>query len=200
MTKDTVDIFLTVGSGPYNSEIKIQGSRFISHIFHASSTEDAIRKYEETKKKHHDATHNCFAYRIDENQFRYSDDGEPSGTAGRPILQVLEGRKIFQVLAVVTRYFGGTKLGTGGLIRAYSDSVKNGLEKIKLIKKIRSKEVKITTRYDLLSSVNEIISKYSGLVVTSDYSENVVLVCRIPLSRYESFQREMIHNIEITEL
>jgi uncharacterized YigZ family protein len=200
MTKDAVDRFLTVGSGPYNSEIKVQGSRFISHILHASSAEDAVVKYEETKKKFHDATHNCFAYRIDENQFRYSDDGEPSDTAGRPMFQVLEGRKILQVLAVVTRYFGGTKLGTGGLIRAYSDSVKDGLQKIKLIEKIKSKEVKITTRYDLLPDVNKIISKYSGLVVTSDYSEKVVLVCQIPLSRYESFQKEMIHNIEITEL
>jgi uncharacterized YigZ family protein len=200
MTKDAVDKFLTVGSGPFRSEIKVQGSRFISHILHASSAEDAIAKYEELKKNFHDATHNCFAYRLDQNQFRYSDDGEPSGTAGRPMFQVLEGRQILQVLAVVTRYFGGTKLGTGGLIRAYSDSVKDGLEKIKLIEKVKCKEVKITTRYDLLREVNEIISKYSGLIVTSDYSEKVVLVCQIPFSRYESFQREMIHNIEITEL
>jgi uncharacterized YigZ family protein len=195
-----VDKFLTVGSGDYKSEIKIQGSRFIAYILHTESPEDALEKYENIKKKHHDATHNCYAYRIDINQFRYSDDGEPSGTAGRPIFQVLEGRNIMQVLAVVTRYFGGTKLGTGGLIRAYSQAVTICLENLSLTKKTKCKEIKITTRYDLLRDVNEIIAKYSGSVVSSDYSEKVVLVCQIPQSRYESFQKEMIHNIEITEL
>ncbi len=200
MVAESSDKFLTVGPGPYQSEIKINGSRFIGHIFHVVSQENALEKYEEIQKQYHDATHNCYAYRIDDNQFRYSDDGEPSGTAGRPMYQIIEGQQLFQILAVVTRYFGGTKLGTGGLIRAYSEAVRNCLESSLIKEKIRCREVEITAKYDLLRNVREIITRHHGNIVSSDYSEKVVLICQIPLGRLKSFQEEMIHNVEITEL
>ena len=200
MTTRLKDKFLTVGSGPYISEIKIQGSRFIAQIFHTATQDDAVEKYEQIKKKSHDATHNCYAYRIDMNQYRSSDDGEPSGTAGRPILQIIEGHALFQILIIVTRYFGGTKLGTGGLIRAYSEAVRKCLDQARIIEKIRFKEVKITTKYDLLDRVREIISRHEGNIISSDYSDKVVLISHIPLGKFSSFQKEIIHNVEISEL
>ncbi len=200
MVTGSEDNFVTVGAGPYRSEIKIQGSRFITHIFHVKSQNEALSKYHQVKKKFYDASHNCFAYRIDRDQFRYSDDGEPSGTAGKPIFQVIEGQEMRQILIIVTRYFGGTKLGTGGLIRAYSEAARKGLDQSHKIEKIRCKEIKIATRYELLHEVREIISKYKGTIVSSDYSDKVVLICHVPLGTFGAFQDEMIHNIEISEL
>ncbi|NOQ97367.1 MAG: YigZ family protein [Calditrichae bacterium] len=194
------DKFLTVGSGPYISEIKIQGSRFVAQIFHTATQDKAVEKYAQIKKKYHDATHNCYAYRIDMNQYRFSDDGEPSGTAGRPILHIIEGRDLFQTLTVVTRYFGGTKLGTGGLKRAYSEAVRKCLDQVYIIEKTRFKEVKITTKYDLLDRVREIISRHQGNIISSDYSDKVILISHIPLGEFNSFQEEIIHNVEISEL
>ena len=97
------DSFLTIASGVYSAEIKIKGSRFIAHALFTPDREQAEAEYQQFKKKYYDATHNCFAYRIAGDIFRYSDDGEPSGTAGRPILKVIEGRDLFQILLVVTR-------------------------------------------------------------------------------------------------
>ena len=88
--------------------------------------------YANIRRKYYDATHNCFAYRISPDDFRYSDDGEPSGTAGRPIFQVLENKNLTQTIIIVTRYFGGTKLGTGGLSRAYADTASEVISKTKL--------------------------------------------------------------------
>ena len=194
------DKFLTVGSGPYISEIKIQGSRFIAQIFHTATQDDAVEKYEQIKKTYHDATHNCYAYRIDLNQYRSSDDGEPSGSAGRPILKIIEGHELFQTLIIVTRYFGGTKLGIGGLKRAYSEAVRKCLDQTHIIEKTRFKEVKITTRYDLLDRVHEIISRHRGNIISSNYSDKVILISHIPLGEFNSFQKEIIHNVEISEL
>lgn len=200
MLREPEDKYKTVGPGPYHSEIKIQGSQFITHVFHSQKQDDAIVKYEGIKKKYHDATHNCYAYRIDKDLFRYSDDGEPSGTAGRPMLQIIEGLNLIQVLAVVTRYFCGTKLGTGGLIRAYSEAVKKALEQADIVEKTRYREIRIVTRYELQRDVHEIIQRNQGNIVSSDFTDKVILVCRIPLGKYPSFQREIMHKVEISEL
>ena len=113
---------MTVSDKIHSTELKVKGSKFIASIIHSDNKFIAEKKYQEFKQKYYDASHNCYAYRISENDFRYSDDGEPSGTAGLPIFKVLENNEIFEALLVVTRYFGGTKLGTGGLARAYSDA------------------------------------------------------------------------------
>ena len=193
------DKYLTIGPGSHSAEIKIQGSRFIGHLFYTTDRESAEEIYGEIKKKYYNATHNCFAYRIDENNFRFSDDGEPSGTAGKPILQVLEGQNLCYTLAVVTRYFGGTKLGTGGLIRAYTDATKAVLARTKIIEKIRYREFKLSMGYDTLRDVQDLISRYQGKIVTSDYGEKIILKCQIPFSRYQAFQKAIIHKIEIQD-
>ncbi|MEJ2053208.1 MAG: YigZ family protein, partial [Calditrichaceae bacterium] len=110
MSEINNDIYL-VPASTTNTEIKVKGSKFISAVFPVSSKEEAETVYADIKKKYYDATHNCFAYRINANNFRYSDDGEPNGTAGKPILQIIDNKGMNEILCVVTRYFGGTKLG-----------------------------------------------------------------------------------------
>ena len=104
-------------------------SRFIANVFSITSEDDAITKIEQIKKKHYDARHHCFAYSLCGTPaiLRFSDDGEPSGTAGKPILEIITTNELFHTLIVVTRYFGGTLLGTGGLVRAYTAAAKEGL-------------------------------------------------------------------------
>src|SRR5690625_6678228 len=103
-------------------ELKIKDSRFIAESFGVEDVDHALSLIETIRRREHSATHHCWAYRIDADTFRFNDDGEPSGTAGAPILRQIEGRELINTLVVVTRYYGGTKLGTGGLIRAYGDA------------------------------------------------------------------------------
>ena len=120
------------------AEIKIKGSRFIGEVVPASSIEDAEAALGQIRKREYNATHHCWAYRlgVKGDLFRYSDDGEPSGTAGQPILRHIDGLGITNILVVVTRYYGGTKLGTGGLIRAYGEAARLVLEKSVIEEKI----------------------------------------------------------------
>ena len=123
------DTYLTIG-GYARAEIKIKGSRFIAEAMPVARVEAAEKEIAAVCKREFNATHHCTAYRIGPNGdvFRYNDDGEPSGTAGIPILRQIDGRSLTDTLVVVTRYFGGTKLGTGGLIRAYGDAARQVLE------------------------------------------------------------------------
>lgn len=133
-----------------SAEIVEKKSRFIANIFYIENVEEAEEKIKEIKKKYFDARHNCFAYRIaTESKIveRFSDDGEPSGTAGAPMLTVLAGNNLANILVVVTRYFGGTLLGTGGLIRAYTLSVKSALEKTNFEEKVKGLKVELQISY-----------------------------------------------------
>ncbi len=174
-----------------SAKITVKGSKFISHIFPVESREHAEMVYASVQKKYYDATHNCFAYRIDENTFRYSDDGEPSGTAGRPILQVLDGAELFEVLCVVTRYFGGTKLGTGGLIRAYSDAAKEALKTIKIKEKIRTEVLKLKSAFGMENRIFHLLDQMSGKLVDSVYGQDINLTVEIPRSNVEPFLKQL---------
>ena len=200
MSLITNDSFLTISPGNYSAEFKVKGSRFISHAVFTPDRYQAEAEYQKYKKKYYDATHNCFAYRIAGDIFRYSDDGEPSGTAGRPIFQVIEGWDLYQILLVVTRYFGGTKLGTGGLIRAYSEGAQAVLDKVPVIKKIIFCEFEIMTSYEHLREVKDIISRHQGQTDHIDYTDTVVVSCRIPAGKKELFRADMIYQVEIREL
>jgi uncharacterized YigZ family protein len=169
------------------SEIKVKGSRFICSVIPCLNREDAEREYTKLKKKYYDATHNCFAWRIDDLSWRFSDDGEPSGTAGKPILQSVDGYQLKEVLCVVTRYFGGTKLGTGGLIRAYGDAASEALAKVKpKIKTVRA-EVEITFAYALENLVRKILSEFSGKLTESVYDDSVKMKLALPQSLLKDF-------------
>lgn len=175
-------------------EIVEKKSRFIANIFPVHSEEEALAYIEEIRKKHYDARHNCFAYVIGEKNevMRGSDDGEPSGTAGRPMLEVLLGEELHDVLVVVTRYFGGTLLGTGGLVRAYSAAVKEGLSKTEVIERLSGKKVKIQTDYNGIGKLQYIMGQLGVTELQADYGENVELIVAVPEETVSKFQKEVI--------
>lgn len=132
--------FKTIQQKLVSAEIVEKKSRFIANLFFVESSNEAEEKIKEIKKKYHDAKHNCFAYIIFENnqmQKKFSDDGEPSGTAGAPMLEILEKTNLYNVVVIVTRYFGGVLLGTGGLVRAYSDALKKAISNATLVEQER---------------------------------------------------------------
>lgn len=157
-------------------------SRFIATTRPVESEEEALAFIAEMKKKYWDATHNCFAFVIGENHQlqRCSDDGEPQGTAGRPMLDVLLGEDIHNAAVVVTRYFGGTLLGTGGLVRAYSKSVQEGLQASKIIEKKTGVLLKLNTDYNGIGKIQYILGKRGIPITASEYGVDVSLETLIP--------------------
>ena len=191
MSYSELDSYLTVSHLTASSQITVKGSRFIAQVFHVQDQRQADKRYLDICKVFHDATHNCFAYRIDKSDFRYSDNGEPSGTAGYPIFKILEGHSLFQTLIVVTRYFGGKKLGPGGLMRAYSEVTRSALAKAKILKKINYTSMDIKTDYVHLASLKNLVKKYHGVMKSPRYAEYVHIHINIPSSKIESFHYEL---------
>lgn len=164
-----------------SDEIIINKSRFIGYAKPITSEEDALAFIEEIKVKHKDANHNVYAYVVGENSNiqRYNDDGEPSGTAGIPVLEVIKKEDLRNVVIVVTRYFGGIKLGAGGLIRAYTRGAKIGLDVGNIVEKVLFKRIKARIDYTLYGKVeNDIIAKgYLIDNVKYDDSVNIYILC-----------------------
>lgn len=159
------------------SELVEKKSRFISNLIHVETEEEAKHKINEIKKKFYDAKHNVFAYRVYENGNiidKYSDDGEPSGTAGKPILDMLKQKEICNVLIVVTRYFGGILLGTGGLVRAYTGAAKLCIDNSKIDLLENSSVLQINITYEELGIVKQFCKKNEFIVENIEYLENVV--------------------------
>ena len=164
------------------AEIIEKKSRFIATVKPVKSEEEAIAFIEGLKKKYWNATHNCFAYVIGERfqTQRCSDDGEPSGTAGRPMLDVLLGEEIHDVAVVVTRYFGGTLLGTGGLVRAYQSATKAGLEASTVITKMHGQKLCVVTDYTGLGKIQYILGQRGLTILNSEYTDQVALEVLLP--------------------
>lgn len=164
---------LEAGTG----EIVEKKSRFIGQVRHIESEEEADAFVTEIKKKHYDARHNCYAYVIGAGQplMRFSDDGEPGGTAGKPILEVIQGAGLCDVCIVVTRYFGGTLLGTGGLVRAYTDAAKACIAATKIVHKRMVVPLLITTDYTDLGKIQYILGTEKLEVKNSEYGQDVKL-------------------------
>lgn len=162
------------------NEIIIKKSKFITNLIRVTSEEDAQIKLQEIKKLHYKATHNCSAYILDTGIERISDDGEPSGTAGIPILTVLKKQEITNVLAVVTRYFGGIKLGKGGLIRAYSHAISDSLAEDSLVEGIILQGIELTIPYNLNDTVTYELEQMNILISDTYYQENVKIHIYIP--------------------
>lgn len=157
----------------------IEKSRFITYVKHITSEEDYKQYLKEIKKKHYDATHVCSAL-ICGNIKRSNDDGEPSGTAGMPILNVLDKQNLDYTCALVVRYFGGIKLGAGGLIRAYSNATSLALEKAIIVEDIKYPKYKIELSYELANKVDNFLIK-NTLYLQKEYSEKVTIYyCLIP--------------------
>ncbi len=169
-------------------EIVEKKSRFIADIAPVSSEEEALRFIAEIRKKYWDARHHCTAFVIGDNNelARASDDGEPAQTAGRPMLDVLLGNEIHDVCAVVTRYFGGTLLGTGGLVRAYSAAVKEGLAACEIVEQIRGKRIHFSAGYTELGKLQYLLAEAGAAVENTDYSDKVVISVLTPESEREA--------------
>lgn len=175
-------------------EITEKKSRFIATVRPVASEEEALAFIEEMKKKYWNATHNCSAYVIGERQEiqRCSDDGEPSQTAGKPMLDVLLGEGIHNTAVVVTRYFGGTLLGTGGLVRAYSLAVKAGLASSVIITKIPGFKLNIVTDYTGLGKIQYIMGERKLAVLDTIYTDQVEIKALVPQEQMEEVKAELV--------
>lgn len=175
-------------------EIIIDKSRFIAHIARATTEEEAIQFIQSIKKEHNSATHNCSAYLIGEtdNIQKANDDGEPSGTAGVPMLEVLKKRELKDTVAVVTRYFGGIKLGAGGLIRAYGKSVSEGLNAIGVVQRQLHQIVHITVDYTLLGKMENELRNSVYPIKEMNYLDKVEIQMYVPIKEKEAFHEWII--------
>ena len=155
-------------------------SKFICHLFPVSNQDEITEILKAEKKKYFDARHHCYAYILgdDGNDYKCSDDGEPSGTAGMPILNVLENNKLNHILAIVVRYFGGTKLGAGGLVRAYTNSITNTLNNSNIVELIEGCKVKIEFKYDNIKQIDYILNDYN--IIDRKYDTNITYIIEIP--------------------
>lgn len=171
-------------------------SKFIGTVIPVLTNDEAEQAILDLKKKYWDATHNCYAYQIGErNEIqRFSDDGEPQGTAGKPILDVLKGQDIKNTLIVVTRYFGGTLLGTGGLVRAYGRSAKMGIESVGLIWRLQMRLIQINVSYSLSGKVQYLLNDKDYTIRESIYTENVTFVVEVPSDEEDYFKQWLIEN------
>lgn len=176
-----------------SGEIEEKKSRFIGYVESVTTEEDAIAFIASIKKKHFDARHNCSAFVIGDNQelTRCSDDGEPSGTAGRPILEVITGEGITNIVVVVTRYFGGTLLGTGGLVRAYQAATKAALNNSVIIEKFPGIIMNIACDYTDVGKLQYLFANNGIRVLSSDYAENVIFKIVIDIDNLEKTKKDL---------
>ncbi|MBR2041874.1 MAG: YigZ family protein [Oscillospiraceae bacterium] len=168
-------------------------SRFIGYIAPVETEDEAIAFINEIRAKHRDATHNVYAYSLRAGQIkRASDDGEPSGTGGVPMLNVLNGNGLVDVCCVVTRYFGGTLLGVGGLVRAYTEGAKIAVAAGEIKTMAESADVMLTCDYNLYGKIEHFINEHKILVVESDFGAEVSLVVRLRTEEVEGFEHDMV--------
>lgn len=190
--------YLTVESGRVlgPEELREKGSRFFAYLYEVKTAEQADAAIASLWKKYHDATHVCFAFRLGEGSetyFRYNDDGEPSGTAGAPIYNEIKSKDFFNVLVAVVRYYGGTKLGTGGLARAYGGSARLLLNTVKPLTIHIKKEASLTFPYDLTGDVMPLIQRFGLEIKKQDYTaDGVAMTLGIPVARVDETARAVI--------
>lgn len=185
------DIYRTVREESETLTIE-KKSKFYSHVKPVSTEEEALEYLSKIRSEYPDATHNVYAYVIDENNiFRYSDDGEPGGTAGMPVLDTIRKSGLVDVIVVVTRYFGGTLLGTGGLVRAYSASAKEGLEASGIIKRIMCDIVSVKTEYDMVGKLQYTFSNGGYMLEDTVYENDVTFFVASPKADTERFIKDL---------
>ena len=175
-------------------QIEIKKSKFICHLFRIENEEQAKEYIAKIKKEHYKSNHNCSAYMLGENFEiqRSSDDGEPSGTAGVPMLEVLKKNQLQNTLAIVTRYFGGIKLGAGGLIRAYSTSVSEALKEIGIVQGKLQQILDIIIDYPQLGKLQNYLENEQIAIQEIDYLEQITVKVAIDINQCESFQNALI--------
>ncbi|MEN6567270.1 MAG: YigZ family protein [Veillonellales bacterium] len=179
--------------GYSESEFKINKSRFITYVNRIETESDAAQFIDQIKKKHWNATHNCSAYTLgdQDQQQKADDDGEPSGTAGRPILEVIKKAAVKNTVIVVTRYFGGIKLGTGGLIRAYGKAAGNGLLTSGLVERVLHTRLAICLDYALQGSVENSLRTGGYIIENKKFAEKVTLITLVKYGEEAAFAKKI---------
>ena len=174
------------------AELVEKRSRFLGHVWRVASEEEARARIEESRKRHYDARHNCWCYILKDGPVRYSDDREPQGTAGQPMLNVFQREGVVDVCCVVTRYFGGILLGAGGLVRAYTQSAKDALDAagISVVRRWVAMEVPCT--YAQFEGVRREVAAFGGVVEHIDYGADVLLSALLPEERAEEFAAHVL--------
>ena len=176
-----------------NAEIVEKKSRFIAYVVPINSEEDALLYLAKIKKEYWDARHNCYAYiTFDQSIKRCSDDGEPSGTAGKPMLEVLQNRNIYGICVVVTRYFGGILLGTGGLLRAYQEATIKGIENAGIAELRLGYKTSWSINYDEYGKFNFLCEKLGVYKIDTQYLDKIKILLVIPISEFETFKFKVL--------
>lgn len=186
-------MYLTISQSVFTQELIIKKSRFITHLARIHSEAEAQAFIAQIRKEHYRANHNVFAYVLGDNDEiqRMSDDGEPSGTAGVPILEVLKKNQVHDVVAVVTRYFGGIKLGAGGLIRAYAGAPADTIANVGLVERILQRELHFTIGYNLIDKVQYWLSEHQPSIPTINYTDQVELTIAVTDSEVVAVQNAL---------
>ena len=172
------------GSG----ELTEKRSRFIGQVWRVESEAEARARIEETKKRYFDARHNCWCYLLREGVQRYSDDGEPQGSAGQPMLGLFQNREVTDVCCVVTRYFGGVLLGTGGLVRAYSAAARLALEAAGEQRMAAWQSLLLPCSYNLYERVKRLVEEHEGVIEKTDFGADVLISALLRTDRAGAFQ------------
>lgn len=181
-----------IPTGPGNAEYVEKRSRFLGKVRCVTTEEEARAFIDAMKKQYHDARHNCWCYVLNSGAVRYSDDGEPQGTAGQPMLGVFQKEGVTDVVCVVTRYFGGVLLGAGGLCRAYTKSAKDALDAAGISVVRRWTELKVPCPYSLFAQVGQEVESAGGVVTDTEYAADVTLTVLLREGTEDSFQRRLL--------
>lgn len=179
----------------------VKGSKFIGTVFAIQNEEDAVILLNQIRKKYYDATHNCYSYVIHPEIEKFSDDGEPSGSAGKPILSVLKGSGLTNTLVIVTRYYGGTKLGVGGLVRAYSDCAKGALDLVEIVEFESIVIAEVQLNFNETQYIYHLIDKLDKIkIVEENYlPEGVVFKLKVGVENFNKFKQELTEKLNREE-
>lgn len=188
--------------GKVTAEVEEKKSRFIANLFYVESVEEAENCLKQIKKKYYDARHNCYAYVVKEESIikKSSDDGEPSGTAGSPILNVIERNNLCNVIIIVTRYFGGILLGTGGLVRAYTEAATNAVNQAKIVEQEKGLEVEFELSYSDIEKFKYYCNLKNIKIVNITYTENVKIVIDLTEEEKNEILEEYKYNEKLPNI
>lgn len=187
-----MDFYLSA-TGETTHEIVIQRSRFICTLKRIDGFDDALSFVKSVKKKYSDATHNCYAFISNAagTEQRFSDDGEPQGTAGQPMLEVLKKKGILMTAAVVTRYFGGVKLGAGGLVSAYTRAVAETVENAKIVKNVVGVSLEIKCGYEMYNALLQALKDKVFATLSTDFADNIKMTIAVPKEDADNIEKDI---------
>lgn len=184
-----------IPAAPVTTEETIKKSRFITLLFHTDSVEAARTAIRLVKAEHPSAAHHCWAFvagaPTDSQVLGFSDDGEPTGTAGKPMLAQLQGSGVGEVTAVVVRYYGGIELGTGGLVKAYGQGVQTALKALPVVLKVAMHTYTLPVEYTMLADITHVIARYEGHIISQIFQETVTLEFKLPTHHIAAFERNL---------